>query len=56
MMNNNYIYNYHPSSWYKGGIMNSLDYNGVSLIGNVAGISDIRTLPSGKKYKYFDIC
>lgn len=36
--------------------MNSLDFNGVSLIGNIAGISDIKTLPSGKKYKYFDIC
>ncbi len=36
--------------------MNSLDYNGVSLIGNVASISDIKTLPSGKKYRYFDIC
>lgn len=36
--------------------MNSLDYNGVSLIGNVSSISDIKTLPSGKKYRYFDIC
>ncbi|MDO5556949.1 MAG: single-stranded DNA-binding protein [Clostridia bacterium] len=36
--------------------MNSLDYNGVSLIGNIASISDIKTLPSGKKYKYFDLC
>lgn len=36
--------------------MNSLDFNGVSLIGNVASISDIKTLPSGKKYKYFDLC
>ncbi len=36
--------------------MNSFDFNGVSLIGNVASISDIKTLPSGKKYKYFDIC
>ncbi len=36
--------------------MNSLDFNGVSLIGNIASISDIKTLPSGKKYKYFDLC
>lgn len=36
--------------------MNSLDFNGVSLIGNIASISDIKTLPSGKKYRYFDIC
>lgn len=36
--------------------MNGLDYNGISLIGNVANISDIKSLPSGKKYKYFDIC
>ena len=36
--------------------MYSLDFNGVSLVGNVSSISDIKTLPSGKKYKYYDIC
>lgn len=36
--------------------MNSNEYNCVSLIGNVASVSDIKTLPSGKKYKFFDIC
>lgn len=36
--------------------MNSNEYNCVSLIGNVASVSDIKTLPSGKKYKLFDIC
>ena len=36
--------------------MSSYEYNSVSLIGNVASISDIKTLPSGKKYKFFDIC
>ena len=42
---------------YKGGIkINSLDYNGVSLVGNIASVSDTKELPSGKKYKYFDLC
>ena len=36
--------------------MSSYEYNSVSLIGNVASVSDIKTLPSGKKYKFFDIC
>ncbi len=36
--------------------MTSLDYNGISLIGNVANISEVKSLPSGKKYRYFDLC
>ena len=36
--------------------LNSLDFNGVSLIGNVANISEIKTLPNGKKYRLFDLC
>jgi len=36
--------------------VNRLDFNGVSLIGNISSISEIKTLPSGKEYRYFDIC
>ena len=36
--------------------MNRLDFNGVSLIGNVSSISEIKTLQSGKEYRFFDIC
>lgn len=36
--------------------MNRLDFNGVSLIGNISSISEIKTLPSGKEYRFFDIC
>lgn len=36
--------------------MNRLDLNGVSLIGNISSISEIKILPSGKEYKFFDIC
>ena len=32
------------------------EYNAISLIGNIANIYDIKTLPSGKKYQFFDLC
>ena len=36
--------------------MGNLDFNSVSLIGNISSISSEKILPSGKKYKFFDIC
>lgn len=36
--------------------MERLNFNSVNLIGNISSISDVKTLPSGKKYKFFDIC
>lgn len=36
--------------------MNSLEFNSISLVGNIASVSDIKELPSGKKYKCFDLC
>ena len=30
--------------------------NSISLVGNIASVSDIKEFPSGKKYKCFDLC
>lgn len=35
--------------------MNSFEFNSISLVGNIASISDIKELPSGKKYQCFDL-
>ena len=36
--------------------MNSLEINGVSLIGNIASISEKKTSSNGKQFQFFDIC
>ena len=36
--------------------MKGYEYNSISLIGNISNISDEKILPSGKKYRFFDIC
>ena len=36
--------------------MKGYEYNSISLIGNISSISDEKILPSGKKYRFFDIC
>lgn len=36
--------------------MENTIFNSINLIGNISSISDEKILPSGKKYKFFDIC
>lgn len=36
--------------------MGGEDYNSVYLTGKISSISDEKILPSGKKYRFFDIC